>query len=86
MERAQGGFSEGDSCDLTGGSSHSSRPGAGPRRRIRARRCRAIPTHDIFVAKVTAAAALPRRSAPLPEDATSIIAPLRTRCGAVEIA
>ena len=71
------GFSEGDSCDLTGGfvpffQTKAQRLAAGdPRPSLQER----YPTHAVYVAKVTAAAnSLVAQRFLLPEDATSIIA------------
>ena len=71
------GFSEGDSCDLTGGfipffKTKAEREAAGdPRLSLEER----YPTHDDYVAKVTAAANdLVSKRLLLPEDAASIIA------------
>jgi hypothetical protein len=71
------GFSEGDSCDLTGGfvpffQTKSQRLAAGdPRPSLEER----YPTHEVYVAKVTAAAnSLVQQRFLLPEDAASIIA------------
>jgi hypothetical protein len=71
------GFSEGDSCDLTGGfipffKTKAERDAAGdPRLSLEER----YPTHDDYVAKVTAAANdLVSKRLLLPEDAASIIA------------
>jgi hypothetical protein len=70
------GFSEGDSCDLTGGfipffKTKAEREAAGdPRLSLEER----YPTHDDYVAKVTAAANdLVSKRLLLPEDAASII-------------
>jgi hypothetical protein len=70
-------FSEGDSCDLTGGfvpffQTKAQRLAAGdPRPSLQER----YPTHEVYVAKVTAAAnSLVAQRFLLPEDATSIIA------------
>ena len=71
------GFSEGDSCDLTGGfipffKTKAERLAAGdPRPSLEER----YPTHADYVAKVTAAANdQVRKRVLLPEDAASIIA------------
>ena len=71
------GFSEGDSCDLTGGfipffkTKAEREAAADPRPSLEER----YPTHDDYVAKVTAAANdLVSKRLLLPEDAASIIA------------